>query len=395
MYGITACLLAIALLSIASSAQAPSRPLDINQIRVPASFRVSIFARMPSAPRFMVFGPSGNLLVSLMNTGRIASVSPDGQVGTFAQGLAQPHGLAVFGDDLFVAEQRQVRVYRNMEPARSEVLVSGIPAGGHSTRTIIFGPDGKMYVSIGSSCNLCNETDERRAAVVRYNPDGTGQEIFARGLRNSVGLRWHPVTGELWATDNGFDNFGDDRPPEEINIVRQGAHYGWPFCWADRLSNPTFPNPDPAFCQNTAGAAVQMQAHSAPLGFGFYTGTRFPAEYHGDAFVAFHGSWNRSVPTGYKIVRVRASDGRAGAVEDFATGWFDGQTASGRPVDVLTGPDGALYVSDDRANIIYRIAYEGASLNSGGVTNAASYSPSVAVAPGGLISIFGQGLFSG
>ncbi len=385
----------VAASSLSGWAQAGSAPLDINKIRVPPGFRIAIFARMPSSPRFMVFTPSGTLLVSLMNAGRVAAVTPEGQVSIIASGLRRPHGLAFLGRDLYVAEENQVRVYRNLEATRSEVLAPGLPIGGHNTRTVGFGPDGKMYVSIGSSCNLCSEGDERRAAIVRYNPDGTGQEVFARGLRNSVGFRWHPQTRELWATDNGFDYFGDDQPPEEINIVRQGGDYGWPYCYADRQPNPTFPSPYPGACAGTVPAAVQMQAHSAPLGFDFYTGTQFPAEYRGDAFVAFHGSWNRSAPTGYKVIRLRAQEGAPGAVEDFAIGWLEGNAASGRPVDVLTGPDGALYISDDRANLIYRVTYVGAALNAGGVTNAASYSASVAAAPGGLLSIFGRNLFNG
>ncbi len=374
---------------------AVAAPLDITKIRVPPGFRIAIFARLPSYPRFMVFAPDGTLLVSLMGAGQIAAINPQGQVSILARGLQNPHGLTFLSGDLYVGEETRVRVYRNMDPARSEVLVSGLPPGGHFTRTVGFGPDGKMYVSIGSSCNLCNESDPRRAAILRYNPDGTGEEIFARGLRNSVGFRWHPQTRELWATDNGFDNLADDLPPEEMNIVRQGGDYGWPYCYADRVSNPLFRPPDPGRCAATVPAALQVQAHSAPLGFDFYTGTQFPAPYRGDAFVAFHGSWNRTVPTGYKIVRVAAKDGVPGAIEDFVTGWLEGNASSGRPTDVLTGPDGALYISDDRANVIYRVTYAGALLNARGIVNAASYSTSAAAAPGGLISIFGRNLFAG
>ncbi len=377
--------------SLAAQAQ------DITKIKLPPGFRIAIFARLPSAPRFLLFTPEGNLLVSLTGSGRIALVNSRGEVSIFAQNLNGPHGLALRGADLYVAEVNRVRVFRNMDPGRSEILVQGIPTGGHTTRTVGFGLDDKMYVSIGSSCNLCTEQDQRRAAIVRYNPDGAGQEIFARGLRNSVGFRWHPQTHELWATDNGGDNFGDDEPPEEINIVRQGNDYGWPYCWGDRQITPErlFRGGTTERCAPTVPPAVQMQAHSAPLGLDFYAGTQFPADYRNDAFVAFHGSWNRSVPTGYKIVRVGAKNGVPGGVEDFATGWLESSGFSGRPVDVLTGPDGALYVSDDHARVIYRITYEGTLLNAGGVTNAASFSASTAAAPGGLISIFGRNLFVG
>lgn len=391
-----ACLAAVA--SVWGQAAGPT-PLDISKIRVPPGFRIEVFARDLPGARFMLFTPSGDLLVSLMGAGQIASVNAAGQVSIVARGLSQPHGLALRGNDLYVAEQRQVRVYRGMDFSRSEVVVSGIPGGGHSTRTIGFGPDGKMYLSVGSSCNLCIEGDARRAAIVRYNVDGSGQEIFGRGLRNSVGLRWHPLTRELWATDNGFDNLGDDVPPEEINIVRQGRDYGWPFCYANRQVNPMPPGPRPEVCPNTEPAALEMEAHSAPLGFDFYTGSRFPLDYCSDAFVAFHGSWNRSTPTGYKVVRIHSRNGTPAQIEDFASGWLEGRLTSGRPVDVLTGPDGSLYISDDMVGVVYRVTYNGAltppSVNSGGVTSAASFSANTAAASGGLISIFGRNFFGG
>jgi glucose/arabinose dehydrogenase len=239
-------------------------------------------------------------------------------------------------------------------------IVSNLPDGGHSTRTIVFGADGKLYVSIGSSCNVCKEKDPRRAAVVRYNADGTGEDIFATGLRNSVGLAWHPTTKELWGTDNGRDMLGDDVPPDEINIIRQGQNYGWPNCYADRVPDAEFGSPE--FCRKTEPPVAKLQAHSAPLGLAFYTGTQFPKEYHGDLFVAFHGSWNRSKKTGYKVVRLRIGNGRVNDVRDFITGWLspDGrEEVLGRPVDLVVGKDGGLYLSDDAAGVIYRIGYRG------------------------------------
>ncbi|MBI2561619.1 MAG: PQQ-dependent sugar dehydrogenase, partial [candidate division NC10 bacterium] len=208
----------------------------------------------------------------------------------------------------------------------------------HWTRTIAFGPDGKMYVSVGSSCNACEERDPRRAGILQFTPDGTGGRIFARGIRNAVGITFHPRTGELWATNNGRDWLGDDFPPDTILVVKDGAHYGWPHCNGLRVPDPDFGRPD--FCKITAPPVVEIQAHSATLGLAFYTGNMFPAEYHGD-----------------KVIRIPMQGGRPGAPQDFATGWLQGNRAWGRPVDVITGRDGALYVSDDRAGLIYRISY--------------------------------------
>jgi glucose/arabinose dehydrogenase len=218
-----------------------------------------------------------------------------------------------------------------------------------------------MVLSVGSSCNVCEEEDPRRATVLVYDgPDGEGERVFASGLRNAVGLAVHPETGELWATNNGRDLLGDDIPPDTIHILLEGADYGWPSCHAGEVIDPDYGHSE--VCNEVIKPAVQLQAHSAPLGLVFYTADAFPAGYQGDLFVAFHGSWNRSQPTGYKVVRIPVHDGEAsGPVEDFATGWLDDDTsnAAGRPVGLAIGPDGALYVSDDKGGFIYRISYSG------------------------------------
>ncbi|MGH7567903.1 MAG: PQQ-dependent sugar dehydrogenase [Gemmatimonadales bacterium] len=213
---------------------------------------------------------------------------------------------------------------------------------------------------------MCDEGDPRRAAVVRYNRDGSGEQLFATGLRNSVGLAFHPATGELWATNNDRDNLGDDAPPERVNILRSGRNYGWPRCYLPGTPNPEYPGAD---CATVEPPAITFQAHSAPLGLRFYTGTRLPPEYGGAgaggggvgtaAFVAYHGSWNRSVPTGAKVVRVTVLKGRPVSVDDFVTGWqlSDG-SRWGRPVDLLVTPDGALLISDDLGGRIWRVSYE-------------------------------------
>lgn len=351
---------------LAACAPAARVPAQEGAIRLPPGFRITTFASGLGAPRLMAVSPPGDLFVSVPSRGQIVALPDrdgDGKADravVYAEGLNRPHGLAFFRGFLYVTETGAVmRIpFRPGDWAggRPEAVVPDLPpGGGHWTRTITFGPDGKMYVSVGSSCNVCEERDPRRAAILQFNPDGTGGRIFARGIRNAVGITFHPRSGELWATNNGRDWLGDDFPPDTILAVKDGAHYGWPYCNGLQIPDPDFGRPE--FCRGTALPAVQIQAHSATLGLTFYAGSMFPAEYHGDLFVGLHGSWNRSVPTGYKVIRIPFQGGRAGAPQDFATGWLQGNRAWGRPVDVITGKDGALYVSDDRAGVIYRISY--------------------------------------
>ena len=343
------------------------------KVRLPTGFEISIYARGLLGPRFMSVGPDGHIFVSMPRmgwVGRLRDDDGDGKVervDRVVQELERPHGLAFWQGKLYVAGTEKIwRIDRFREreaPGQITTIVPNLPNGGqgHWTRTILFGPDGKLYVSVGSSCNVCKEKDPRRAAIVRYNPDGSGEEVFATGLRNSVGIAWHPVTKELWGTDNGRDWLGDESPPEEINIIRQGKNYGWPNCIGNRVPDPDFGSAE--ICQKTESPALTIPAHSAPLGLAFYTGKQFPQEYHGDIFVALHGSWNRSKKTGYKVVRVRLDKGQPKQVEDFATGWLvqdkGKEVVWGRPVDLVVGLDGSLYLSDDYAGYIYRIRYKG------------------------------------
>jgi glucose/arabinose dehydrogenase len=360
----------ILLLNAAAAFPAPAADLTdadlARRLRLPAGFEIRIFASGLSAPRFMTLGPDGTMYVSLPSEGAVARLraSGDGQPARaerVIQGLDRAHGLAFYEGKLYVAGTQKIwrvdRLSGDGSSGAATAIVSGLPAGGHSTRTILFGADRKMYVSIGSSCNVCREKDPRRAAIVRYNAGGGGEEIFAAGLRNSVGIAWHPTTKELWGTDNGRDMLGDDLPPDEVNVIRQGKNYGWPNCYADRVPDPEFGTR--ALCDKTEAPAVKIQAHSAPLGLAFYTGKQFPREYQGDLFVALHGSWNRSKKTGYKVIRVKSENGRPGQAEDFITGWLADETVWGRPVDLIVGKDGALYLSDDAGGVIYRISYRG------------------------------------
>jgi glucose/arabinose dehydrogenase len=341
----------------------PTEPISL-----PPGFGISVFVQGLGGPRMMALGPDGQLYLAERGPGRILRLPDrDGDgvadgVEVAAEGLSAPSSIAFYEDgSLYVGET--TRVLRLSDPdgdgvfQERAVIVDGLPSGGHNTRTVCFSPNwSSLFVSVGSSCNVCVEEDERRAAIVRYDPDGTGEEIFARGLRNAVGIAFRPGTDELWATNNGRDWLGDDLPPETVYHVRQGDDAGWPYCHSGRIVDPDFGADDS--CDGILVPAVEMQAHSAPLGLTFYTGQQFPEEYQGDLFVAFHGSWNRTVPTGYKVIRVPLRDGTPGPVQDFATGWLrDDGSNWGRPVDVLTGSDGSLFVSDDSGGVIYRIFY--------------------------------------
>ncbi len=351
------------------SGQAPDGlvPQEIagRTLYVRPGFRISLFADNLGGVRNLALGPGGVVYASLQGAGkvvRLADANGDGvaEVTEVATGLDGPFGIAFRGDTMYVGEETRVRRWIPGNPA-PQTVVSGLPSGGHSTRTVVFGRDGYLYLAVGSSCNVCDESDPRRAAVTRYNADGTGEHRFATGLRNSVGLAIHPTTGELWATNNDRDNIGgmntrvtDDLPPERLNVIKDGKFYGWPQCYLPGQRNPEYPS---ANCSAVEPPAITFQAHSAPLGMAFYTGSKFPG-YQGDAFVAFHGSWNRSVPTGAKVVRVRMQNGKAVSSEDFVTGWQLGNGSRwGRPVAPLALPDGSLLISDDSGGRVWRVTY--------------------------------------
>jgi glucose/arabinose dehydrogenase len=264
---------------------------------------------------------------------------------------------------LYVGETSRItRFSLDSAPKATEktALIPNLPTGGnHTTRTVLVGPDGKLYVAIGSSCNVCDESDSRRAAVLVYQMDGGGGRLFSKGLRNAVGLAVNPWNKQVWAANNGRDLMGDDTPPETVNALQDGADFGWPRCHAGDVIDPDFGKA--GACSGVAPPLVKMQAHSAPLGLTFYQSDGFPAAYHG-LFVAFHGSWNRSTPTGYKVIFVPldGSGAVSGPPQDFATGWLvSSSKAVGRPVGVTVGADGALYISDDSGGRIYRVSYVG------------------------------------
>jgi len=365
---------ALALLACGSLAHAEKIPFSLSRLQVPDGFRISVFADNIDSARMMIFSPAGVLLVSEAGEGKVVALPDTKHTGkadrtvTVLSGLNEPHGLAFYQGELYVAENDKVRSYdwdeANLRASNPKKLADLPSGGGHSTRSILF-HNGKMYVSAGSSCNVCVEKDPRRATVMQFNPDGSGQKIFAKGLRNAVGLALNPKTDTVWVTVNGRDWLGDDLPPETIyDLGKDGGDAGWPYCYGDRVPDSNFTKPGDDRCNSVLEPKVQMQAHSAPLGLAFYQGTQFPSEYQNNLFVAFHGSWNRSVPTGYKVVRVKLdSNGQPqGAAQDFITGWIPpGETKKGRwmgrPVGIVFGSDGSMYLSDDTGGVIYRINY--------------------------------------
>ena len=361
-------------------------------LKLPPGFSISIFAKDLPGARVMRLDRFGNMWVSRTSEGAVTLLEIDRATGKVAhqddvfRDFRKPHGLAFdpeYGLILYIAEEHQVRRFATYSEDPGETVLE-LPdsGGGHFTRTIAFGPDGKLYVSVGSSCNVCRETEEQRAAILRYDPasaeatagkPAAGQvEIFARGLRNAVFFAWDYVSGKMWATEMGRDLLGDDLPPDEINLIEAGKNYGWPICYGKNIHDGDFDtnvyirNP----CEEPfeTPSFIDVPAHSAPLGLAFIPPqSRWPEDYWHDLLVAYHGSWNRSEPTGYKVVRHKFdAQGNYQGVEDFITGWLASSGASGlgqapaalgRPVDIMALPDGFAYLSDDKAGVIYKIAW--------------------------------------
>lgn len=349
-------------------------PLDLKNLQAPSGFHITVFAEEGlDSPRMMVLSSGGVLIVSDTENGKVVAL-PDPRhsgkaerVAVVLDRLNEPHGLAFYQGKLYVAETNRVRSYDwdevNLKASNPKLLAEVPGPGGHSTRTLLI-HNGKMYVSVGSSCNACVEKDPRRGTVMEFNVDGSGGRNFAKGLRNAVGMAVNPKTNTVWVTNNGRDYLGDDLPPETIyDLGNDGGDFGWPFCYGDRVPDPEFTKPGDNRCQNVVRPKVQMQAHSAPLGLEFYEGTMFPPEYRNNIFVAFHGSWNRSVATGDKVVRIKLDDhGQpVGGAEDFITGWqtLTGRRLqrSGRPVGIISAKDGSMYISDDTGARIYHVTY--------------------------------------
>ncbi len=353
------------------SIDAPKPEIVERRFEVAPGFRVELFAEGIQNARFLRFSPGGSLVVSQPRLGRLLQVEGDADGDGRSDGqrvllddLDRPHGFD-FGDGLLYVGEGGAIARVAFEESGPDTLrttgaptriVQGIPEGeNHWTRTLRIGPDGMLYLTIGSSCNVCLEKDPRRAAMVRYAIDGSGEEIYASGLRNSVGFDWRPGTRELYATDNGRDLLGDDTPPCELNRIERSAFYGWPFAHGMNQTDPDFGEGQPARIAGSIPPVHAFGAHQAPLGITFLRNADQPADYQGAALVALHGSWNRSQLSGYKVVSLHWGEDGTIRQSDFLTGFQVGDDVIGRPVDVAEGPDGAIYVSDDYAAAIYRI----------------------------------------
>jgi glucose/arabinose dehydrogenase len=348
------------------------KTLPLSKIKLPAGFAIDVFAEVDNA-RSLAISPSGVIYVGNRNGDKVYALKDtDGDYRadkkwTIVSGLNMPNGVAFKDGDLYVAEVNRVIKFVGIEsklasPPKPVVVNDTYPSEGHhGWKYIAFGPDGKLYVPVGAPCNICESKDQIYASITRINSDGSGREIFANGVRNTVGFTWHPTTKELWFTDNGRDMMGDDIPPCELNYApKKDMHFGYPYCHAGTIKDTEFGNK--RACSEFSAPAKSLGAHVAPLGLKFYTGTMFPQEYRNNLIIAEHGSWNRSKKSGYSLSLVKVENNSiAVSYETFASGWMDDATQKvwGRPVDVLVLADGSMLVSDDQANVIYRIWYKG------------------------------------
>ncbi len=339
----------------------------LQSIRLPPGFEIAPYATNVPGARSMALGPAGVLFVGTRKEGKVYAVldreagKRADEVVTIARGLSMPNGVAYRDGSLYVAEIGRILRYddivrRLRNPGDPAVVYDRFPTvSHHGWKFIRFGPDGMLYVPVGAPCNVC-EVEDPFGSITRMKPDGTGFEIFARGVRNSVGFDWDPETNDLWFTDNGRDWLGDDLPPDELNHApAKGLHFGFPYRHGKTIRDPKYAR------RGREGEhvppAMELGPHVASLGMRFYTGTMFPESFRNQIFIAEHGSWNRSTPVGYRITIVRLENGRPKTYEVFAEGWLSDGTVWGRPVDVLVMPDGALLVSDDKAGAIYRITF--------------------------------------
>ncbi len=342
--------------------------LPLDTIKLPPGFTIELYAEVPNA-RSMALAPNGTLFVGTRTEGKVYAIPTRGESAevkkpiVIAERLNMPNGVAFKDGALYVAEVNRVLRYDGIESRLKDspkpVIVSDrFPSDRHhGWKFMAFGPDGELYVPVGAPCNICEADPNRYALLMRMKPNGTNLEVFARGIRNTVGFDWHPQTKELWFTDNGRDELGDNVPPDELNYApRQGMNFGYPYCHAGDIPDPEFGKK--RACSEFTPPVQKLGPHVAALGMRFYTGTMFPSEYRYQIFIAEHGSWNRSIPIGYRVTLVELKDNRAVSYKTFAEGWLQGNRAWGRPVDVLVMPDGALLVSDDTAGAIYRISYK-------------------------------------
>lgn len=344
---------------------------SLDELIMPEGFSISIYTSGVPNARSMVMSPDGILFVGTRQAGKVYAVldensdSKADRVITIAEDLEMPNGVAFRDGSLYVAEVSRILRYDHIEerlenPPKPVVINDNYPTEGHhGWKYIDFGPDGKLYVPVGAPCNICESEDEIFASITRINPDGSGREIVAHGVRNTVGFTWHPETGDLWFTDNNRDWMGDDTPPGELNhLTEAGQHFGYPYLHGNDIWDPDFGEKGQSMNVNFQTPAQLLGPHVAPLGVKFYTGSMFPNEYQNQIFIAEHGSWNRSKKIGYRITLVRMEDGQPVSYEPFIEGWLrEDESVWGRPVALLQHSDGSLLISDDQSGTIYRLTY--------------------------------------
>lgn len=344
--------------------------LPLDRIKLPPGFHISLFsAEVPSA-REMAYSPGGILFVGSMR-GSVYAITESSdhkaqKVFTIARGLDKPVGVDFRDGSLYVSAVNRILRFDNIEsrlenPPDPVVVTDAFPRQrDHGWKFIRFGPDGLLYVPVGAPCNICESSDDRFATIMRIKKEGGSPDIFASGIRNSVGFDWHPETKELWFTDNGRDWMGDDQPPDELNHApSKGLNFGFPYCHGGDIADPEYGRKHS--CKEFTFPAIKLGPHVAALGMRFYAGRMFPEKYRNQIFIAEHGSWNRSKKIGYRISLVRIEGNKAVGYEEFASGWQKDEKVWGRPADVQVSPDGALMVSDDHAGAIYRITYSAPS----------------------------------
>ncbi len=358
----------------ATETQASTTKQDLEapnfQAKLPEGFKIGVFAKSLGAARDLEFSPGGTLLVSIPDSGKVVALpdkNGDGIADETKVVLSaddNPHGLAFYNGKLYLAETRSVSRWSWNEEkltATKEKDLFSLPGNGnHDKRTLVIDTKGKMYVSVGSTCNVCNEKDDFSGKIIVSDTEGTAPKVFSSGQRNAPFLQFNPATLELWATGMARDLLGDNIPPDEINIIKEGRDYGWPNCYGNKIADKGFSQT--ASCGNTEAPIYEIPAHSAPLGLALiYSSKQFPEDWQKDLFVAYHGSWNRSSPAGYKVVRLNVEGSKITGSEDFLTGFIAADAKSGgeavsRPVDLIFDKEGALYISDDKAGNIFKVS---------------------------------------
>lgn len=353
----------------------PATDERVKSLKVPNGFRISKFAEGLEKPRMIAVADDGWVYVTRRDKGDVIGLRDadgDGKAEekiTALSGVENVHGITIRGGDVYLAAIREVYIADRQSDGflgTPRKIISDLPdAGQHPNRTLAFGPDGKLYLSVGSTCNACNEGNKENATMLQVEPDGSSRTIFAKGLRNTIGFDWHPTTGDMWGMDHGIDWLGDDSQKEELNKLVRGADYGWPIVFEDGKFNPADEPPHgetkESYASRCTSPALLAVAHGSPLGLVFYKGGQFGSEYEGDAFVTMHGSWNRKPPSGYEVMRIRFKDGEPRAFEPFVRGFLvnGGKEQFGRPCGIALLKDGTLLVGDDDNGVIYRITKDG------------------------------------